>query len=476
MPPQPSNDQPPGGASSSNNNQPVEPGARAGRTAETELAELRASLLDAQRKAKEEEDRRKEAEKKSEWAKEFHEGSTRDRRTVAKAAPSMSVDAGEDETIGISHVNVENFEGGTALPQDYIRLALALHFFGPLSIYTPEFITRHDHSGKDFYPTMGVSDSIMKETKKSFEVYYALDHYIPYEQLLIAISYIMNLVSLFGETAEFKSLVVSSFMTLSHHITIRNVNPSSYPILRQYAIKKLTLVRDKLETGVKAFPKELFVWDQNLYNQSALQFGPTAAAIGSTFLSTLHSTAPTNWSLLIAHAGEDEKGKKMNEAKEEWHMIQKNVINGEELEGRLPSAISTKRTRSSGYQGGGGGGGGGKKSSNIGPRSESPGIGPFRNTITDDRSEPYSQKPFPTFCAGCGKEGHKLVNCKATSLVLTPNGKNLLLPKADAKGRKTICRNFNLGICARSNEDCSNSHSCGSCGKNGVTVKDCGCQ
>lgn len=462
-------------------------------TPETVLL-LKQQLKAATKRAEEVEKQRQEAEKekqkaldRAQMAIDIGTDSVErlKERKVLQPAPAMKIDDdGELVDMGIPYTSIKNYPGGLEIPQAFVRLASNAHIIGPISCYTPEFITAFNISGEDVYPSMSANEQKSADAaKKALKPYHVLDHFIPLDQLLIALSYIMNLVSeLFGNSEAFKDLTFSCFTKLIHDVQVRLVNPNSYPVLRNYVILKMIKLRGHFDSLNPRFPKEAFKWDDNMFLEASATFGHNAQNQAVVFRSSMHGTNKVTWAKLIDLMQSETGRKKVTLAKGEFLDIQREVVEGRELDGRLPTSLGFAQqaqtqgaNSSSGYGGGGAAGnsmrGGGAKRTYEAVSGSAESTTNQASSLNTNKTSSSDQQPFRDPCVGCGEEGHSYTVCPKTKLRIL--NRNLILADADARRRMVVCRSYNIGKCGRTAEHCSSSHSCGKCGRFGHQVTKC---
>jgi len=452
---------------------------------------------------------------------------------VMKVAPLTGVvEDGQQGQEGQDPVIVP-IPGGIAIPNDCVRLLHRGRYLVPLPLLTPELIDYANTTSRCLFPLVSDNSSTaINAAKKSCEIYTLIERYLPWNQLLIALSNAGHLVaeSRFGPNDQ--PAIVGDFYTFINGLILRNTNEGSSAILTEYALRKMEKVRNGFEMN-SAWNRSVLDWDEALFVQAASSYGPSAKELALTFRSTLSaSSGKTSWASIIETFVLPSDGKsKASAALGELRDIQRKVLNGEELGGRLPSIIGKNKTDHGAGRGGSGGGyrggyGNGNNwanrndqnfsnnypnnnnnynnnynnynndaSSSYASTASSAGPSPRYDSSAATTPKPYDRppppppppsgpasanvppqagQPFrnvkPSFCAACGLDGHHFTECKTSSLEIVGNRLNLKSP--DHNGKKTVCRDFNIGCCERGN-NCMASHSCGKCGKYGFSVRNC---
>ncbi|GAA5918988.1 hypothetical protein JCM1841_002675 [Sporobolomyces salmonicolor] len=433
----------------------------------------------------------------------------KDKANVKAAAPDIEIEEAGDGGVdaGLRDPIITAYDGALAIPGDLVRLCRRAGILPPLSLLSPDAISHARATSRNIFP-LSTTSSMEKEARKHFEVYFAIDHWLPFAVMLVSlVNFAYLLVDARISNQDAKATVLGDFYTFIVGLVARNVNEGSYPVLLEYVILKIEEVRAQIEGNAK-WSQRWLLWDDKLFKQASVLWGPNADVLATQFASTVGSAnVKTAWASIWEHFVPLKDGAaKAATAQAELRAIQQEVLNGRELAGRLPSSVGRRpgvsgsaSSTATGPQGGQAP----KVATPAGARGTTgwsgsagnlPTTGPIRHELQlQGGYNPYARpppppppapnvlppageqpRPFraPAHCVGCGADGHISNVCPTTSLDRTVRG-TLVLREPDTRGRRSICRDFNLGICSKSNENCGAAHSCGRCGKPNAPVKFC---
>ncbi|GAA5882357.1 hypothetical protein JCM16303_004087 [Sporobolomyces ruberrimus] len=395
-------------------------------------------------------------------------------------------------------IQISLFDGAPLLANHIKVFMVYEHLVPSISLFSPE--AQHYalvHGRQLIHPNHSEKD--LRLAKAKLEVWNEVDHLLDQNQFWLGFMLMLKAVAYLLAPKDESTAIWTDGIEFKTEVECRVMTSSTWPVWREYALHKLAKFKTQIGTKVPWENNRLSGFEQATLDTAIATFGLQATTLNTSFVQSLSGRGQSFLGALIQIAVQDTPASKtkVSEAVQQMHDIAARELRGEQVVGEMPSVIGAGRwgvidavAR------------GGTTAARRPPITSLPffphnNSSPASSTLhppptysSNPRPSPYplpstssssshsfrgtSASPQPASgaavrCLSCRGYGHTHMACRARRLEIIQND-NLQSVEAD-RGKRIVCRNFNLKRCSGSN--CVNAHCCSICGKKGHAYEDC---
>ncbi|BGP12218.1 hypothetical protein JCM10213_007475 [Rhodosporidiobolus nylandii] len=399
---------------------------------------------------------------------------------------------GQETPAAVGTVSVSNGVGDVPVRQDLVRLMRA-GVFVPLSLMDDQVLTSLATHSISFLQ-QGYTPKDLSAAKKALEPYWELDHLLPHQNLLAAITKFSHLVAaVVARDSKTGAVIKTDFAKLLYDLAGRANGAGMDRVVREYYLLRAEDWRANLECeNAVPFDKNLISTFKPLLWQAAIVAAGARSEHDLLRKDQTSGTAATPFGAATKLVGGGQPNAtlltKLRTIVQEDKKIGADVIMGLQPEGAVPASLNYRSSlagpiRSNGNGGNGGGGGGGGKASRKTPYGQEDvkpvianagggggGNAGGGNTGGGNANANAAGQPFQWTCNVCDQPGHFMDKCPHLDPAVTVRGRDLIFTLENGE-TKSACRRSLQNRCVVPN--CHNAHGCPLCNTIGHHPREC---